>query len=35
MKFVWKPEKNELLKEERDICFEEVIEALAQGFMEF
>lgn len=31
MKYVWKPEKNRLLKDERNISFERVVEALANG----
>lgn len=31
MQFIWKPEKNELLKAERNICFEEIIEAITKG----
>ena len=29
--FDWNPEKNESLKKERDICFEEVVTAYAEG----
>lgn len=31
MKVAWKPEKNEWLKKERDLSFEEIEEAIASG----
>jgi hypothetical protein len=32
-RYLWKPEKNEWLKEERDICFEELVDAIANGLV--
>ncbi len=31
MKFEWNPDKNKLLKEERDISFEQIVYHLSQG----